>query len=103
VPTVVDEHLEAIRALCREYGVARLEVFGSAETDRFDPATSDVDFIVDYAPETDLGPWMGRFFELKERLEELLGRPADLVMAGGMRNPRFIKAANETRRLLYAA
>ena len=103
MPSLVDQHLDAIRALCREYGVARLELFGSAATDAFDPATSDVDFIVDYAPETDLGPWMTRYFELKERLEALLGRPVDLVMAGGMRSPRFIASANETRRLLYAA
>lgn len=28
LPEVVAEHLEEIRALCREYGVLRLEVFG---------------------------------------------------------------------------
>jgi predicted nucleotidyltransferase len=100
---LIEEHAEAIRALCREYGVARLEVFGSAATGAFDPARSDVDFIVDYAPETDLGPWLKRYFEFKERLEALLGRPVDLVMAGAMRNPYFIRSVNESRRLLYAA
>ena len=34
LPAVVAEHLEEIRALCREYGVRRLEVFGSALTSR---------------------------------------------------------------------
>lgn len=100
---LVAQHLEAIRALCREYGVARLEIFGSATTDAFDPATSDVDFIVDYPPDYEFGLWLTRYFELKERLEALLDRPVDLVMVGAMRNPYFIRSANESRRLLYAA
>ncbi|MDP9370131.1 MAG: nucleotidyltransferase domain-containing protein [Chloroflexota bacterium] len=100
---LIEQHQEAIRALCREYGVARLELFGSAATGQFDPDRSDIDFIVDYAPETDLGPWLKHYFEFKERLEALLGRPVDLVMAGAMRNPYFIRSVNESRRLLYAA
>lgn len=36
IPIIAD-HLPEIRALCREYGVARLELFGSAATDAFDP------------------------------------------------------------------
>lgn len=97
------QNIDAIRALCREFGVTRLEVFGSVMTDAFDPATSDVDFIVEYPPDYDFGLWFTRYFELKERLEALLDRPVDLVMAGAMRKPRFIQLANETRQLLYAA
>jgi predicted nucleotidyltransferase len=100
---LVEQHLDAIRALCREFGVARLELFGSAATADFDPDRSDVDFIVEYPPDYDFGLWLTRYFELQERLSALLGRPVDLVMAGAMRKPRFIEAANETRRLLYAA
>jgi predicted nucleotidyltransferase len=100
---LIEGHLEEIAALCREFGVARLEVFGSAATGAFDPERSDIDFIVEYAPGTDLGPWLTRYFELKERLEELLGRAVDLVMAGAPRNPYFIRVMNQSRRLLYAA
>lgn len=96
---LVAQHVEAIRALCREYGVARLEVFGSATTGAFDPATSDVD----YPPDYEFGIWLTRYFELKERLEPLLGRPVDLVMAGAIRKPWFIESVNGSRRLLYAA
>jgi predicted nucleotidyltransferase len=97
------EHLEAIRALCREFGVARLEVFGSVCTPDFDPARSDIDFLVAYPDEYDLGPWLKRFFELQERLATLLGRDVDLVMVDAPTNPYFIRAMNETRQLLYAA
>jgi predicted nucleotidyltransferase len=100
---LIAEHLDAIRALAREYGVARLELFGSATTDAFDPERSDIDFLIEYAPETDLGPWMRHYFQLKERLEALLDRPVDLVMAGAVENPYVIQAVNETRQLLYAA
>ena len=100
---LVEQHLDAIRALCREYGVARLEIFGSAATGAFDDAQSDVDFIVEYPPDYDFGLWLTRYVELKERLEALLGRPVDLVMAGAPRKPCFIESANQSRRLLYAA
>ncbi|MDQ3695990.1 MAG: nucleotidyltransferase domain-containing protein [Chloroflexota bacterium] len=103
LPPVITKHLDAIRALCREYGVARIDVFGSAVTPSFDPTRSDIDFLVDYAPETDLGPWLKRHFELQRRLTSLLGHPVDLTMAGGLRNRYVIQAINETRHLLYAA
>ena len=100
---LIEGNLNTIRALCREYGVARLEIFGSAVTDRFDPDSSDIDFIIEYPPDYDFGLWLTRYFELKERLEGLLGRPVDLVMTGAMRNRHFIRSANESRQLLYAA
>ncbi len=44
------DHHDEIVALCRVYGVERLEVFGSAADGRFDPGRSDFDFIVRMAP-----------------------------------------------------
>jgi uncharacterized protein len=100
---LLEDRLEDIVALCREYGVARLEVFGSAATGAFDPARSDVDFLVEYAPGTNLGPWLTRFFELRDRLAALLGHSVDLIMADAPTNPYFVRSVNATRRLLYAA
>lgn len=100
---LIEEHLEEIRALCRAYGVARLEVFGSAATGQFDPDRSDVDFLIAYLPGINLGPWLARHFELRERLESLLGRPVDLVMAGAPRNPYIVRSIDDSKRLLYAA
>jgi predicted nucleotidyltransferase len=58
--------------------VARLELFGSAarSTD-FDPRRSDVDFLVTFEPSTRND--LGAFGDLKKELEQLLGRPVDLV------------------------
>jgi predicted nucleotidyltransferase len=47
----LDAKREALTALCRRFGVARLELFGSAArgTD-FAPASSDLDFLVTLTP-----------------------------------------------------
>ena len=94
-------HVEEIRALCREYGVTRLEVFGSVCTPEFDPARSDVDFLVEYPPDYDYGPWLGRFFELEDALTKLIGRKVDLVMPHALRNKWFSREAEKTRMVVY--
>ena len=53
---LIDQHREAIHDLCRAYGVARLELFGSAATDACDPDRSDLDFIVAYPLGYGFGP-----------------------------------------------
>lgn len=100
---VVQQHLEAIRALCHEYNVTQPEIFGSSVRDDFNAAHSDIDLLVEFAPGTDLGPWLARFTELRERLEVLLGRKVDLGMASGLQNPYFIRSIAQDRQVLYAA
>ena len=101
----IEHNLDAIHAICREYGVCRLEVFGSATTDEFDPTRSDIDFLVDYAPGADLGPWLKRYFAFREALSALFGRRVDLVMASApaMQNPYFRREAEKTRTVIYDA
>lgn len=97
----IDLHAEELAALCRRFAVRRLELFGSAATGAFNAQRSDLDFIVEFGADT--SSLFDDYFRLKSALESLYGRPVDLVMAGAMRNPYFIKSVNETRRLLYAA
>ena len=40
--------LEGLAELCRRFHVRTLDVFGSAVTGRFDPARSDLDFLVQF-------------------------------------------------------
>jgi uncharacterized protein len=100
---IIAEHLEAIRAICREFGVARLEVFGSVCTPDFDPERSDVDFLVEYPTDYDFGPWATRFHSLQEALATLLGRKVDLVITRAVHKKYFLQSVNQTRQLLYAA
>lgn len=92
----------AIAALCRQHGVRRLEIFGSAARGDFDPVTSDVDFLVEFE---DRG-WEGssdRYFGLLFGLEDLLGRKVDLVERSAVRNPHFLPVAERHRELIYDA
>lgn len=100
-PLTEDKLLE-VQALCRRFGVLRLEVFGSAGTGAFDPARSDMDFIVEY-DDVAAKDIFERYFGLKEALEALFGRSVDLVMAGAMRNRYFVESANRSRRTVYAS
>ncbi len=70
-------HRDELGQLCRRFGVRRLEVFGSAAREaNFDPARSDVDFLVEFAAQDDD---LTRFLDFKEALEALLARRVDLV------------------------
>lgn len=72
------EGRDALAAICRRHGVARLEVFGSAARGNdFDPMRSDADFLVTFEPAVRNG--LGVLVELRDALEKLLGRPVDLV------------------------
>jgi len=99
--SLIENNRPRIEALCRRYHVARLEVFGSAADGTFDAERSDVDFLVEFEPGADLGPWMSGYFDLRRDLEALLERSVDLVMPGAMRNPYFIREVERTRKLLY--
>jgi predicted nucleotidyltransferase len=96
------ERRAEIAALCRQFHVRRLEVFGSAARGGdFDPSRSDVDLLVTYLP--DHTPNFGKHLELRDALAKLSGRPVDLVMAGAVENP-FIRAGIErSRQALYGA
>ena len=88
--------------LCRRFDVRRLEVFGSATTDRFDPSRSDVDLLVEFDPDTPLSPF-DAYFGFKEAAEELLGLPVDLLMEAAVRNPYLRASIERTKEPLYAA
>jgi predicted nucleotidyltransferase len=45
---LIHEKRDEIVGLCRRYRVRALELFSSAVNDRFNPVTSDIDYLVDY-------------------------------------------------------
>ena len=46
----VDEQQDEIAAACREHGIERLFIFGSAIRDDFRPGDSDIDLLVEFGP-----------------------------------------------------
>ncbi len=101
--SLVADNLDAIRALARAYGVARLEVFGSVCTPGFDPDRSDVDFLVAYPPGYDFGPWGGRHSDLQVALAAALGHDVDLISMASLEHRWVRREAAKTRILVYAA
>lgn len=100
---LIEDNREAIKDLCTRYRVQRLEVFGSALTEKsFHSERSDIDFLVEFLPLRQ-GEYADTYFGLLEALEELLDRHVDLVMAGAIKNPYFLESVNKNRTVLYAA
>jgi predicted nucleotidyltransferase len=91
-----------LAALCRQFHVQRLELFGSALSGGFDPSSSDLDFLVEFATLAP-GEYATTFFGFKEALEDLFGRPVDLVVLSAIRNPYFRSNIEKSKALLYAA
>ena len=96
--------LQEIAALCEEYGVQQLDVFGSVLRDDFGP-DSDVDFLVVFK-NNDYGPWMSKLTNLEEDLSRLLGRRVDVVSRHGVeQSENYIRRRHilSAARTLYVA
>ena len=71
-------HRDTLAALCRRHGVARLDVFGSAARGvDFDPARSDVDLLVEFAPSTPRR--LAALLDFEAEAGKALARPVEVV------------------------
>jgi len=66
---------DRLAACCHRYGVTRLEAFGSFATGEASP-DSDLDLLVTFHPDAHVGL---EFVALQQELEQVLGRPVDLL------------------------
>jgi predicted nucleotidyltransferase len=90
-----------LSALCRRFHVQKLDVFGSAATGEFDPASSDLDFLVSFAP---LPPaqYADAYFGFRDELARFFGRDIDLVTEQSLVNPYFRDQVESERLNLFA-
>jgi predicted nucleotidyltransferase len=86
--------------LCQRFRVERLYLFGSAADERFDSKRSDLDFLVTLQDQPP-GEYADNYLGLAHALEELFGRPVDLVTERSIRNPYFRETVFAARQLLY--
>jgi uncharacterized protein len=100
LPDFVTAKLPEIAELCRRYGVRRLDLFGSAVTGRFDPARSDLDFLVEFE-ELPVGDYAKSCFGLRGSLENLFGRSIDLLTEPTLKNPYLRRQVESEKRILY--
>lgn len=76
----MSQHLTVLK---HRFPVERLALFGSVTREDFDPATSDIDILVEFN-----GAIGWEIVDLHEELETLLGRKVDLVSRRGIK-PRY--------------
>ena len=84
-----DCHVYGFKLDKREHGTAELEF--------------DLDFIVEFPPEYDFGPWLSRLSQFEQSLARLFGRRVDLIAPSALRNPWFRREADKARVTLYHA
>lgn len=80
----------AVRSVCENRPIVRVEVFGSMSGTTMHPA-SDIDLLIEFDPDAPVGLFeMG---EIKEELESRLGRRVDLLS-----RPAIERSKNSFRR-----
>ncbi|MGZ3880282.1 MAG: nucleotidyltransferase family protein [Flavisolibacter sp.] len=97
----ITEHKAIIDALCKQYRVRKLYVFGSVLSERFSD-TSDIDLLVDFSG-VDLIHYADNYYNFKFALEEALHRSVDLIEEQAVHNPFFRQSIDTQRQILYAA
>ena len=97
----ISDRADELERLCLAHRVQRLDLFGSAVTGHYDPESSDLDFVVEFQPTNTPGARADAYFGLLEGLEELFGRPIDLVVGSAIRNPYFLESVDESRDFVY--
>jgi len=94
----IDEIKNAVLPACREFGVRRLDAFGSVVRGEGSPS-SDVDLLVEF-DDPDSNP-AKRFFGFLHFLEDTLGCKVDLLTLESLRNPYFRKRVLRERVPIY--
>ena len=98
----VDEQQDEIAAACREYGIERLFIFGSAIRDDFRPGDSDIDLLVEFGP-IDVTKKFHAYLDAREAFRRIFQADVDLVMSGAVKNKVIASEIDRTKKLIYAA
>jgi predicted nucleotidyltransferase len=99
---LIQDKLAALADLCAKNHVRRLALFGSATGPHFNPASSDLDVLVEFQPMPP-AEHADSYFGLIEDLQRLFGRPVDLIEPGSLRNPYLLEAIRASQVILYDA
>ena len=99
----LEDHREQLTQLCRDFGVKRLDAFGSVVVQgQFDAERSDIDLLVEFEP-MDPVRHAKAYFGLLAALQDLLAREVDLLEIKAVSNPYFLASIERERQELYAA
>jgi len=88
-----------IERICKNMPVKRLGLFGSALSNNFSQG-SDVDVLVIFDSDENIDLF-DKYFELKEKLQDVFKRQVDLVIDKKFKNPVLRESINKTRIVIY--
>lgn len=88
-----------LSAFCRENGIRRLSVFGSALREDFGPG-SDIDLLVEFESEAQIG--FMKLARMQRELAAIIDRKVDLVPQEGLK-PKIRTQALSGAEVIYAA
>ncbi|TVR41394.1 MAG: hypothetical protein EA392_01555 [Cryomorphaceae bacterium] len=95
----LNNHIKQINEACSMNQVKRLFAFGSVTRNEL-KAESDIDFVVEIN-DSDPISYTDHYFALKEKLEQLLKRPIDLLEEKAIRNPFLRSEIDKTKVMIY--
>jgi predicted nucleotidyltransferase len=95
----LNQQIDQIREACSINQVKRLFAFGSVTRNEL-RENSDIDLVVEI-DESDPLSYTDYYFDLKEKLENLLKRPIDLLEEKAIRNPLLRSEIDKTKVLIY--
>ncbi len=96
---IIEINKDRIFELCDKHEVKELYLFGSVLTDKFNDS-SDIDMLIQFN-QVDLMKYFDNYMDFKEKLEDVLKRPVDLVENQAIKNPIFRKVVDREKKLLY--
>ena len=99
----ITERKQELYNLCRTFNVKRLDIFGSALSEKtFDQNRSDIDFLVEFE-QMDAVRHAKSYFGFLQELQDIFSCHIDLIEIKAVKNPYFLDSINRSRSQIYAA
>ncbi len=97
---IISSNIKVLKEVFRNHRIEKAYIFGSVLTDDFNDK-SDLDFLIKFKPGLNPLEKGELWWNLHDKLRELLNREIDIVTENSLKNPYFIKELNETKALIY--
>ena len=99
---IISKHKEELTKICESLNIKRMNIFGSAVSDKFNDK-SDIDFLIKFSEELSSEQYSDNYFELHYKLRKIFNREIDIITEQTLSNPYFIESINKSKELIYEA
>lgn len=97
---LISDKLNDLIALCEQYNIKSLHIFGSGNSDKFN-SESDIDFLISFNDNISIEEYTENYFSMHKQLHSLFNRKIDLVTEKSLSNPYFIESIEQSKQLIY--